>query len=792
MMKSKVRRKIIAAVIVLVVIGVISGIYFSSHEPWQVKIATATRGGTYFPLGDGLARILGELGGKHIEKAEVLVTRGSKDNIDLIISQTDDKADIAFVQKPVLIEAIPEVREKVRILAKLYKDVIHVVVRKSSNIKSLRDLKGKTIYIGKEGSGTKIIAKNILDTFGIIPNKNPATEVSYSEAAEMLMSKQLDAAIFTAGIPAEAVKKALESDDCRLLDIEDSLEKIKAKYSYLDEDEIPGQSYMNQPKSLRTLSTEVLLVGRKDLDDDLVFLIEDALFDNLKKLFNAHTRAEDMRINTAFDTIPKGYELHPGVIKFREEEKHKLHIATGTLTGKYYDLGKKIQDLLGKRGIRTRALHTGGSVENAGMLFDEPARTIAIMQYDVALASYFGNLKKVYKKVEDINIQEVKNMRLIAPLHNEKVHIIIKRDKLPAGVGTDATVNALKDLRICLGPENSGTRLIAESILRHHGIFPKSPIFLTVPNMVEKLNSGDIDGGFMVCIEPSMSLEGTLGDDRNRLLSVVPHKLAQIWGSVFEPIEIKLKEYPCQRVDEPAVQTIQTQAILVTTEKLEEEFDVKTITEAIYEGAGYLNIEGGESMANVLSITSHSDANEFYLQRGYRGGLQRNFEKYSLYLTVIVFVLSGFKWLNMLRRNRITKLETKNIREISVDADEQGSVGKLQKIHAHIHRRSEKKWWNLEELDNSRIHGLENLINSQINEARLNLTNALLAEIRASGRDSDMDKTKRLEWYNLLEERIWIYLESGELDESKHDFLQKVIDRRRQEISERTIGNQTE
>ena len=154
----------------------------------------------------------------------------------------------------------------------------------------------------------------------------------------------------------------------------------------------------------------------------------------------------------------------------------------------------------------------------------------------------------------------------------------------------------------------------------------------------------------------------------------------------------------------------------------------------------------------------------------------------AVYLAILALLFGGLKGLIMLRRERTSKLETQTIRETSVEAGGPGSVRKLQEIRARINRRVRMKWWNLQELDSPRMRELEDLIDNRIREARLNLSKALLAEVRAHGTDSDMDDAEPLKWYDLFEEQVWIHLESGELDESQHDFLHKIISRERHKV----------
>ena len=428
----------IAAVVgVVIVFAVAAFFYQSSHNqgPWEVTIATGTKGGTYFPLGQQFARILEKL--PEIQKVTHKETSASIENMRLL---RESKADIAFVFSPVIATLPQEERQKLSVMTRLYTDVLLIVARKDSNIESLQDLNSKKIYIGEEGSGTKFLAESIFTTFLIVPSEK-IEEGSFEHASRMLVKGELDAAIFVTGKQSLALKIALESGKCFLLDLHDNLPEIVSNVSGLDITFIPANTYINQTTSIQTVGAEALLLCRNDLDDDLVFLIENALFDNIGNLLLAHSRAQDIRLEKAFDNLPQIVSLHQGAKKFMEIEQANLLIATGTFNGKYHDLGKRIQMLLEQRGICTRVIHTDGSLENITLLTQRP--TLAIIQYDVALASYWGAPELFYKDVsikDDINISEVKGMRRIAAFHPEKVHILMRRDKLPNIEETQQTV----------------------------------------------------------------------------------------------------------------------------------------------------------------------------------------------------------------------------------------------------------------------------------------------------------------------------------------------------------------
>ena len=76
-MKAKRRSKVIIALALvalaaIVIFAIISKPYRTQSPPQDITIATATRGGTYAPLGTELAEILQALRGSLIKKAEAV------------------------------------------------------------------------------------------------------------------------------------------------------------------------------------------------------------------------------------------------------------------------------------------------------------------------------------------------------------------------------------------------------------------------------------------------------------------------------------------------------------------------------------------------------------------------------------------------------------------------------------------------------------------------------------------------------------------------------------------------
>lgn len=806
-------------------------------------ISTGTEGGTYIRAGSLLAHLLEDYSGPEIGSVQSVPSQGSIQNLRrlgstsaaaceppqnfelaLAASTLEDPhakpsdgepcaAHLAFTVGP-LAAGWPNVRA----LMVFYADVLQLVVRKDAAINSLKDLQGARVFIGTDGGGTPRISAGILNAVNI--KYETVIAESFKDASEKLISGEADAAFFLAAVPVQAISSALATGCCIMLNVEYGRDVASdtADELGLRTRDIPVLFYENQPDAVHTVEAPSLLVGRADLDDNLVRDILSVIFDHLDEFAIAHIRVHEIKLWKAFEDIPMGVELHSGALQFKQQEERRLLIATGALGGKYYNVGKTIQLLLEKRRVRrlrdviqhgdmaeffqmflrpeqsyVRVVHTDGSLENAQLL--QNGRTLAIMQYDVALALRLRSSKPVYTidLPAEIEFTEVPDLKRIAALHEERLYVFARRDKLTQG---QQSLQALRGLRVCLGPENSGTHAIAEAILRHHGIVRDeiNASYLSVSDMVHRIHSGEIDAGFYVSGTPSQPAQTLLNDPELTLLRLGPVEQAQIVESAaFTPAVIKPDSAAAGlREGEPSIPTIATQAVLVTAEDLP--FDVKTITAAIFEGAAFLAIKGNAEtedeaktrvrrMAEDLpSLPLHPDAREYYEEAGYLPVRETWVDQFIAWLTatwrtltiLVILVTAGGAFIK-LKRDRTANRFGRRILAIPLEMSEPSAVSKLLEIQTELLERVHRRWWLLEELDKPRWRYLHDLIEDRVRQAQEKRAQVLIGEFRQHGKNSSGEKLQYRVRQTALTQRLWLLFETGELEASQYELLMKLV-----------------
>ncbi|MEM1450388.1 MAG: serine/threonine-protein kinase [Planctomycetota bacterium] len=152
--------------------------------PDRLRLASAVPGGEYHQLCEGLAP---SLGAALDRPTVVLETAGSKENRALLL---DGAADLALVQ------ATAVRADELAVVAPLYHDLVHVVVRRESEIESPADFRGRRVSIGLAGSGMHTSSVRLLDHFGLAASDLVEPMAHFTALAD---DPSYEAAIVTTG-----------------------------------------------------------------------------------------------------------------------------------------------------------------------------------------------------------------------------------------------------------------------------------------------------------------------------------------------------------------------------------------------------------------------------------------------------------------------------------------------------------------------------------------------------------------------------------------------------------------
>ncbi len=222
----------------------------------------------------------------------------AKGDMELGLSQGDIAAwayqgTAAYADQPAL--------SNLRVLARLYPENMHLIVRQDSPIKTVADLKAKRVAMGPENGGTAATAKVILSAYGVKWSSVQMKYMDYASMAKAFADNTIDAAFMVQGAPTLAVEDIAQRTPVRLVPIAGPVaEKLAQVFPFYSKGVIPAGTYAGQP-AVETLDVSAVLVSRDTMDPELAYGIARAIWHERNiPLFQAgHPRGKLMDRNRA-------------------------------------------------------------------------------------------------------------------------------------------------------------------------------------------------------------------------------------------------------------------------------------------------------------------------------------------------------------------------------------------------------------------------------------------------------------------------------------------------------------
>lgn len=309
---------LVAGLVCLLVLGLGSSLYATDV---RLAIGTASTGGTWYPLGGGVANMINTYVKGY--NASAHPSGSSIENIRAIVKKQDALAlsmpDTAFHAYHGLEAFAGKPAKELRGLMSTFPIDIQFYVLAKGPIMTVKDLKGKKVAVGAPGSGTEAMARYVLKAYGLTYDDINEQFLSATETAEAIKDGNIDVGIVTLGTPAPALMDLCTQRDIRFLDIEPGIaEKINKTFPAYYPRTIPAGTYKGQDKPHHTLSWMGLFLVHKDMSEQLAYDILKAVFTNKGDLDKIHAQFKQITIENAV----KGMSVpwHPGAEKFFKEK----------------------------------------------------------------------------------------------------------------------------------------------------------------------------------------------------------------------------------------------------------------------------------------------------------------------------------------------------------------------------------------------------------------------------------------------------------------------------------------
>lgn len=285
-----------------------------------VNVLTGGTAGVYYPLGVALSKIYADKIPK--SRPAVQATKASVENLVLLEA---GKGEIAFTLGDSLVFAwngdkdagFEKPLKKLRGIAAIYPNYIQLVATASSGVKTLADLKGRSLSVGAAKSGTELNTRAILAAAGMDYKSLGKVEyLPFAESVDLMKNRQLDGTLQSAGLGVASIRDLASTNDITVVAIPaETVKKIGAPYVPVT---IPANTYKGQTAPVETAAVVNFLVTHEGVSDDLVYQMTKTMFDNLDTMVASHAAAKDIKLADAQNGMP--IPLHTGAARFYKEK----------------------------------------------------------------------------------------------------------------------------------------------------------------------------------------------------------------------------------------------------------------------------------------------------------------------------------------------------------------------------------------------------------------------------------------------------------------------------------------
>lgn len=294
-------------------------------------LATASTGGTYYPVGVALATLVKvKLQPSDGIGMSAINSAGSGENVRLL---REDEAQFAILQGLYGYFAATGTgpleesgkQENLRSVSMLWQNVEHFVIAsdkaQSGTLSDMAALKGEAMALGSQNSGTIGSNAALLEGLGInIETDYELVYGGYGPSAAALQDGQVAGIGTPAGVPVGAISQLFASvgDDVTLLGVTDEeLAKADGGRELWTPYTIPAGTYPGLDEEVTTIAQPNFLATNADVSEENVYMITKTIYENLPFLQAIHPATKAMALEKAIAGLP--LPLHPGALKYYEE-----------------------------------------------------------------------------------------------------------------------------------------------------------------------------------------------------------------------------------------------------------------------------------------------------------------------------------------------------------------------------------------------------------------------------------------------------------------------------------------
>ena len=289
-----------------------------------LQFGTGGDQGTYYGFGSVLAQKISTTTDTDVT---AVVSNGSQDNIEMMDM---GEYQLGFVQTDVMSYAYDGTNlfegnaiSDFSVVAALYLEQVQVITL-NPEIKSIADLKGRTVSIGSAGSGVYYNALDVLGAYGLTESDIRPTYQSFGDSVDSLQDGKIDAAFIVAGAPTVAVSTLASTNKVYLVGFDQEHIDILIENSPYYTPYTIEKSVYNTSEDCQTVAVGAVIIANDSVSEDDVYNIVSGIFENKESLAMSHDKGNELDLDfaTSISNIP----YHPGAAKYFAEKGYEVSV----------------------------------------------------------------------------------------------------------------------------------------------------------------------------------------------------------------------------------------------------------------------------------------------------------------------------------------------------------------------------------------------------------------------------------------------------------------------------------
>ncbi len=290
-----------------------------------ITIGTGGQTGVYYVVGQSICALVNRGSAEHNIKCTAPSTGGSIANLNALIAGDQTmgvaQSDWQYHAYNGTSQFEGNKFDKERAVFSVHAEPFTVVARADSGIKSFDDLKGKRVNVGNPGSGQRGTMEVLMEAKGWqMSDFALASELKPAEQASALCDGKVDAIVYTVGHPNGSIQEATTSCDAVVVDVSGpEVDKLVSENPYYATATVPGGMYKGTDEDVSTFGVRATFVSSADVDEDTVYQVVKAVFDNFDRFKELHPAFATL---TPEEMVKEGLSapLHPGAEKYFKEK----------------------------------------------------------------------------------------------------------------------------------------------------------------------------------------------------------------------------------------------------------------------------------------------------------------------------------------------------------------------------------------------------------------------------------------------------------------------------------------